>query len=264
MTPSPFRAAWSDIREGMGMFDLWWTVSYNQIRHRYRRSIIGPFWLTLNMLVLAVTLGLLYGALFKQDLRTHMPFVVVGFLCWSFLSLSVADACNTFIASANVIKNTNIPLSVFMFQDVGRNVLVFAHNATVLVVLYAVWPENLSWGILEFVPAFALILLNTAWIGLLLGMACARYRDIPQAVTSILQMVVFLTPVFWPPEALGERRFVLDFNPFYHALTILRDPLLGRTPPVQSWAVMLALAVGGWLVTLVLFARYRRRIAFAL
>lgn len=255
--------AWADVRRGLGLFELWWTVSSNQIRHRYRRSMIGPFWLTLNMLVLATTLGLLYGALFKQDLRTHMPFVVAGFLCWGFVSLSVNDACNTFIASANVIKNTNIPLSVFVFQDVGRNVLMFAHNATVLLLLYVIWPENLGWHLLLFLPAFALVLINAVWLSLLLGMASARYRDIPQIVTSLMQMVMFLTPIFWPPEAVGERRFVLEFNPFFHVLQVLREPLLGRMPEALSWGVLAALALVGWWLTLTLFARYRDRIAFA-
>lgn len=245
------------------MSDLWWTVSVNQIRHRYRRSIIGPFWLTLNMLVLATTLGLLYGALFKQDIRTHMPFVVAGFLCWGFVSLSVNDACNTFIASSNIIKNTNIPLSVFVFQDIGRNVLVFAHNATVLIILYAIWPENLGWALLAFLPAFVLVLVNAVWVSILVGMASARYRDVPQMVTSLMQVVMFMTPIFWPPDAVGDRQFVLHFNPFFHVLQVLREPLLGRMPPVLSCQVLVVLAVAGWGITLHLFSRYRDRIAFA-
>jgi len=246
------------------MYELWWVTSYSEIQLRYRRSVIGPFWLTLNMLILIGTLGVVYSVLFKQDLRTYIPFLATGFLVWGLISAIITDSCNTFVNSTSIIKNTNLPFSVFVFRDLSKNLLIFLHNASILIPIYLLWPEYLTPWSLIAIPALGLILANGIWVTLLLGIICARYRDVSLMVSNLLQISMFLTPIFWPPSAVGTRVFVLNFNPFYHALTIARMSLLGQPAPLSSWLIMLAITVVGSLLTFGIFSRYRKRIAFAL
>jgi ABC-type polysaccharide/polyol phosphate export permease len=253
-----------DLAKGIAMYELWWTTSYNEIRLRYRRSMIGPFWLTLNMLILIGTLGILYSTLFKQDLRTYIPFVSTGFLVWGLISAIITDSCNTFINSANIIKNTNLPFTLFAFRDISKNAFIFLHNASILIPMYLFWPEYLNLKTLLVIPALGLVLVNGIWVTLLLGIVCARYRDVPLIVTNLLQIAMFLTPIFWPPSAVGPHVYVLGLNPLYHALTLVRSPLLGQSPPISSWVAILAITIAGSMLTLVVFGRYRSRIAFAL
>jgi ABC-type polysaccharide/polyol phosphate export permease len=113
------------------------------------------------------------------------------------------------------------------------------------------------------VPAVALILLNCAWISLLIGIACLRYRDLTPAVASGMQVLMFVTPVFWPPTLLGEKlALVSQLNPLFHLVLILRDPLLGSVPPLASWLWSIGFALAGWLVTLWIYGRYRDRFAY--
>ena len=69
---------------------------------RYRRSLIGPFWLTLSMGIMVGTVGLIYGQLFKVEASSYLPYLTVGLLVWGLISSCISDGCQTFIEFALV------------------------------------------------------------------------------------------------------------------------------------------------------------------
>jgi lipopolysaccharide transport system permease protein len=92
---------------------------------------------------------------------------------------------------------------------------------------------------------------------------CARYRDVEQLVASGLQIALFATPIFFAPEQLGPRfGRLVDYNVFYHAVEIVRGPLLGRAPDVWSWGVTVFVLIAGWTLTLWFYGRFRRRVPY--
>jgi lipopolysaccharide transport system permease protein len=111
-------------------------------------------------------------------------------------------------------------------------------------------------------PAMALWLLDALALATLLGGLCARFRDIPPIVGSLMQMAFFVTPVIWKPELVGAKQWMLPFNPFFSLLEIVRGPLLGEVPGAVVYVSALlwsgVLCAIAWL----LFARVRGRIAF--
>ena len=136
------------------------------------------------------------------------------------------------------------------------------HNAAVFVVVaavFAVWP---GWTGLLALPGLLLLCLNGIWAGLLLGIVSARFRDVPPIVTSVVRICFFVTPIIWMPELLPARTLVLDANPFFHLVEVVRAPLLGQMPGLASWIAVLVMTAAGWLVTFAFFRRYRRRIAY--
>jgi ABC-2 type transport system permease protein/lipopolysaccharide transport system permease protein len=119
-----------------------------------------------------------------------------------------------------------------------------------------------GWPLLFVLPALALVLLNGFWIALLFGLLSARFRDIPMIIASIVQVMLFMTPIFWSADMLPGRTALLDGNPFYHFVTILRSPLLGQVPPLENWMAAIAITVVGWLLALLFYTAYRWRLAF--
>ena len=85
-----------------------------------------------------------------------------------------------------------------------------------------------------------------------------------QIVSSIIQISMLITPIFWPPDSLvGSRRlFFVETNPLYHMIDLVRGPLLGQVPGVISYVVVLLITVGGWVLTYRVFTRFRKRIAY--
>ena len=144
-----------------------------------------------------------------------------------------------------------------------RRRVVFPPAASALLALSGGFAALITVGTaLLVLPGLVLVAANAVWVGLLLGMVCARFRDVPQIVTSLLRPVFFLTPIIWKPELLGKRMGFVDMNPFFHFIELVRAPLLGQVPAPLTWTVVLAITAGGWLVTFLFFRRFRSRIPY--
>jgi lipopolysaccharide transport system permease protein len=258
-----FRAAARDLADAFLLWRLCSTLAWLDIKLRYRGSILGPFWLTLSTAVMAAAMGSLYAGLFKMQIRDYLPFLVLSLVLWNFLATLVADGSVVYTISEGMIRQVRMPFTLYAARIVVRNVLVLAHTVVVVVAVFAifgVWPG--AAGLLA-VPGFALWLADAFALCLLLGALCARFRDIPPIVSSVVQIAFFVTPVIWRPELVGPaRRWILPINPFFSILEMVRAPLLGHVPLAidfaSAFAYSLVLCIGTWL----LFVRVRGRIAF--
>lgn len=259
-----FRQALRDVLAGARMRHLWMHMAITDITMHYRRSFIGPFWVTLQMAVMVGALALLYSALFHQDISTFLPYVAAGILAWSSISSMVNEGCQTFIRNSHLILHTNLPLPIFTFRDVARNGIIFVHNLAGILLIYMYAPENLTENVLLLLPGTVLLFLNGLWLSLVLGMISTRYRDMPQMVASLVQVAMFVTPVFWPISAIGERHIAVDGNVFYHFIEVVRAPILGNVPTILNYEVVLGTTLAGWLIALITYARYRSRVVFSL
>lgn len=254
--------AWDDLRDGALRWRLWSRLGWHDIRKRYRRSVLGPFWLTLSMAVMVGSLGLIYGTLFRLDLEGYLPFLAVGLATWTLIASFLNEGCISFIELEPLIKNVRIPMSVHILRALWRNLIIYGHNIVIFAVValvFGIWPG--AAGLLA-VAGLALLLVNAGWIMLLLGMICTRFRDVPPIIGSVIQLLFFVTPVMWKPELLGDRRYLMVLNPFYHLLEVIRAPLLGHAPGWESWVAGLLFAAAGWAFTFACFARFRKRIAY--
>jgi len=145
---------------------------------------------------------------------------------------------------------------------VYRNLIVMAHSVVVIPLVLLIFRVHVGWNVVAAVPAVALLALNGAWLSLLLGMLSARYRDIPPIVAAFVQVIFFITPIFWPPEAVGHWGWLLLLNPLFAAVDVIRAPLIGRELAPHSWLILLIVTAMGWAITFALFARFRPRIAY--
>lgn len=260
--PSAWTLALRDLREGFTNARIWRTLALSEIRQRYKRSALGPFWLTISMGALIGGMGPLYGRLFGQDVSSYFPFLALGFIVWQLMASLITDAGQVFIAAEQYIKQIRMPFTVHVLQMIFRNLIVFGHNFVIAIVVLAWFPPSRIGPMLMALPGLFFILLNGVWIGLLLGLVCARYRDIPPIVSSIVQLAFFLTPVLWRKEMLGKQQWAADFNPLYHMIEVVRAPLLGEVVAGRSWLVVAGITIAGFAIALPFFARYRARIAY--
>jgi ABC-2 type transport system permease protein/lipopolysaccharide transport system permease protein len=256
------RLAVADLVGGLRRAPLWLVMGSQEIRQRYRRSRIGPFWITLSMGVTVAALGVLYGALFQQPLHDYLPYLASGFVVWGLIAGLITDGSKAFIDSEGLIRQLSAPLSIYVYRELWSNLLVFVHNLLVYVVVVLIFQNIPGPVVLLAIPGAAMLLLNGAWLGLLLGLISARFRDVPQILASIVQVMFFMTPILWKAEMLPERALLLDGNPLYHLLEIVRAPLLGSLPSADSWLFVTALALSGWAVALLGYTVYRWRIAY--
>lgn len=258
--PSAIRS----IFAGIGQSSLAAILGWQDIKQRYRRSKVGPFWLTISMGVLIASVGIVFGQIFNSPMKEYLPFLAAGIIFWAFISAVINDGCLGFVAAEGMIKQLPIPLFVHIVRIVWRNVLILLHNLVILPVVMLVLGVPITLHIFLALPGIVLVLINLTWIALLLGVVCTRFRDMPNIIASILQVAFYLTPIIWMPNLLPERAgtMLLDINPLYHLLEIIRLPFLGQLPNSISWLFALGMAVVGWTITLKVFGRYQHRIAY--
>jgi len=257
-----FARAALDLRQGILSVHIWPTLAWQEIRQRYRRSVLGPFWLTISIGVMIAGMGPLYSRLFGQATASYFPHLAVSFVVWMLIASLINEACTAFITAEGLIKEGHMPLSVHVMRVVWKNVIIFGHHALILIVVFIAYPPPINASLLLVPVAVLAIALNAIWAGLFLGMLCARFRDIPLIIQSIVQVMFFLTPVLWRPESLGRHVWAAQWNPLNHLLEIVRGPLVDGRIAVHSWIAVLAMMVAGFALVIPVFARFRARIAY--
>lgn len=259
---SPRAKALADLTLGIRLWRIWSKLGWNDILQRYRRSMLGPFWLTASMGVMVLALGVVYSRIFKTDLNEFLPFLSVGLLFWGFISSVLTESGSLFIGNESYIKQIRLPYWIYVFRYVWSKLIILAHNFVIyfgIIIYFKIWPGV---AVLYFIPAFLLILLNALFTSLWIGMASARFRDIPQIIGSVVQIIFFVTPIMWKPHFVGVDSALLRYNPFYYLIEVVRQPLLGEIPSMKMFAVVVAMTVVNGLIATAFFVRFRSRIAY--
>ncbi len=234
----------------------------SDLRARYKRSVLGPFWLTLSTAAGSAGLGFIWSQLMHVDPHQFVPSMTAGLILWQFLSQPITEATTVFARQGSMIKNLNLPISIHPVQLILRHLINLAHNIPVFFVVAIALGFPFTINLLFAIPALLIVAANIFWIALLFSILGARYRDLEYLVVSIMPLLMFVSPVFYRPNYLPFSQSVMWFNPFSHLIEIVRYPLLGSVPPTFVIVTNLCMLVVGGTATVWLFNNKRTRIPF--
>ncbi|ACJ20710.1 ABC transporter permease [Coxiella burnetii] len=254
-----------DYFKGFKKWNLWLYMAYAEIRRRYKRTLIGPFWATLSIAIFIGSMGFLLATLWHREIRSYLPFFASSYVVWIFFSTTLSESCTTFIANESYMKQIALPYSFYAFLVVSRNVMVFFHHFVVFLTVALIFHLHITHNTWLVIPGFALLILNCSWIATALGLVCARVRDIQQIVTSILQIAMFITPIFWSESQLGHGKIallIINLNPIYHFISVVRYPLMGEPASLVSWMANILILVVGWTFTMVYLGRNYNKLIY--
>jgi lipopolysaccharide transport system permease protein len=253
----------ADIRAGLNAWRLWTLFGYNDVKMKYRRSTLGPFWASLSMGAQVFVTGFVMAYLFHMTLQRYLPYICIGLIIWNFLTTIIAEGATAFITSSELILQVKRPLFVYLLQVVWRNLIVGAHTIVVFFVIALLFQLYPGPTYLLAIPGLVLFVLNCVWVAGVVAILSTRFRDIPLIVTNAFMALFWLTPVVYELNQMsGHIRTLISYNPLYHIVEVFRGPLLLTVPSAENWLVATATAILGWLVLLLLFARTRKRIPF--
>ncbi len=258
------KVALEDIADALIKYRIALIFGWQDVAQRYRRSRVGAFWLTLNMAVFIGALGTIFGMLFQSEMREYLPHVCAGVIMWSFITSCLSEGCTTFSGSDGIILQVKMPLFTHVLRTLWRNIIIFFHNIVIFPILIIILGYNWSINSILAVPGFILVCLNVTWIVLVLAIVCARFRDMTQVVTNVLQILFYATPIMWMVKVLPEHasKAFIAYNPFYHYIELVRAPLFGHAPAINSWVIALGTCVLGWGFAVAFFGKYRWRVAY--
>jgi homopolymeric O-antigen transport system permease protein len=256
-------AAVDDVVAGLGAWRFWTMLGWSDIRQRYRRSVLGPFWITLSMALMIGALSAIYGAIFQMPIAQYLPYLAAGLMTWLFVSTTINEGTTAFISAEGIIKQSSIPLTIYIYRVVWRNVLVLLHNLVVLVIIFPFVRPLSALDPLALACGLVLVMANLAVASLLLAALSTRYRDLPPIIASLTQVMFYVTPILYEPSQLPPKMQVIaHLNPFYHLIDVLRRPLTGEAPEAMSYVVSLGMLFSVGFVAFLFFRRFRGRIAY--
>lgn len=262
------RKSWSDIINFeifsgiFYLYNIWVTLGWLDIKQRYRRSTIGPFWLTISTLIMVAALGLVYSVLFKQSLNDYLPYLAVGLIVWTFVSTLILESCEVFTSAETMIKQVRLPFTVHVMRMVWRNVIIFLHNSVVLFAVLLFFVNSWNFSLVTIPFAVLIIVINGLSTGIILGVVCTRFRDVSPIVTNVIQLTFFITPIFWKPESLVSRAWLIKYNPIHHFIDLIRMPILYGEVPLLSWSVTFMITVTLMISAMFVLKYFKHRIAY--
>lgn len=251
-----------EVFSGFAAWRVWTILGWDDIRQRYRRSFLGPFWITLSMGVFIMILGVIYSRLFRTDIKTYIPYLAAGLTLWGFISTSMNESCLAFLEGTRIIKQLKLPYSVYVLRIVYRNFIILLHTIVIFIPVAIYFRIAPTWATFLVIPGIALVCINVVWLTTVLAVCSTRYRDLQPVIATCVQIMMFITPIMWPLSSLNDAEFVAEVNPLYHLIEIVRAPMLGMSPEPLSWLVSCGTAIAGSILAIALLANKSRRIVF--
>lgn len=261
------RAAFRDVVRSASLWHIWVRLGLQDVRHKFRRSTVGPAWIFLNLGVLIGAIGIIYGRLLGQDLHQFIPYLTAGLIIWGYLTTSITEGAHAFVNSEGYIKQISLPLYVYLFRCFVSVGLTAAISFSVFIIVALGYRIPIGLGTLWALPGLLILMATSLVLICILAHLHARFRDIAPMASVAMQMAFYVTPVMFPGELLRGHHlgWVVDFNPLYHLVEIVRRPLTAAQPAAAtSYAAAVVVFVALAATAAGIIAYYRRRIVFVL
>ncbi len=260
--PSPGSALAWDLRRSLALTPYWMKLAYGQVRGKYHRLALGLLWHPLGFALVVSLISYVFGALFGRETYFFLPYLAAGFAVWGFVTGCITGGVTAFTSNQRHILSRKTPLAMFAWKAVGVAAIGFLLEIPFFFIACAYVGRPVEPVALMTLPGAALLLWNGLWVSLFFGVAVTRFRDLGELTQSALRVLFLVTPIIWSIDINPRIANVSQWNPFYHVVELIRAPLLGSMPSLDSYLIVGGIALAGTVLTLPLFAMSIRRIPY--
>jgi hypothetical protein len=242
---------------------IWFFMAHQETVAKYRRTTLGPWWITLGTGIGLCAMGFIWGAVFKMDIHELFPYLTSGFIFWSFISSTLIESGEVFARASITLRSVKLQLLIFIFASVLKNLYVLGHNIIIFLLVLVIFQLKISFITFLFIPGFLLLVLTSFFVTVILSILGARFRDLSYMISSLMTFIFLLTPVMWNSGVLSGRSLYLAYlNPITHYLAIVRDPLLNKVPDSISYLSAVGISIFLFLLASFLYKKFEKRIIF--
>lgn len=257
-----FINAYEDIKDSFRKGEYIWVVIVHNLKQTYTRTKLGLFWIPLNKIIFGVCLGGLYGALFQQDIKTYLPYVLIGIISWQFIAASISTGMRTFTNYAGILKYFGFPKFVFLLQVQLQNLLEYLLLIPVVVVTALIVAQPSLVNLVYFFFGLLIVVINVFWVASLLSIFTLYFRDVEQLVDTAMRLLFLVTPIIWKVETLQGRAAFLELNPFYHLVQFIRAPILSEEVDLNVYIAFLLIGLFGNILFFLVFSFFRSKLVY--
>lgn len=244
-------------------------LAQRDLKARYKRSFLGWLWSLINpattLAIYTVVFGIFLGAVApvagNGELQNFALYLFCGLVVWNFFSGTVNISIQSFASAGGLLTRTYFPPECPMLAGLATVALQAAIELGILLSIMAV-VGNISWTALVVLPVFFLLGCVSFGVGLLLGLANIRYRDVNYLVGIGLQVLFYLTPIVYALDNIPKTfQIIIRCNPLTAFVNAVRQGVYNlQLPTATNWVVMGVSAVVSLVVGWVVFGRYAPRV----
>lgn len=247
---------------------FWTHLSLSDLRSRWRRSFFGILWTILQPLGMTLLIAIVFGRIFNVEIREYAPYILSGMIVWEFMTGTALGGALAFVQADAYIKQYQHPLAIYTLRTVLTNVIAFSVASLSLVIWVLVaMPQNFGWSWLAALSIFPVLALIAWPMATFLAYIATRFRDLPHAMGLMLQAIWFVSPIYFEAKVFRDAglHWLVDYNPIYHFLELVRAPLLqGEWPTSQNYLVSALTILVLTALALVLGMRAEKKVIFYL
>ena len=242
----------------------WFYLAYMDVLLRYKRTLLGPWWITMGIGIIILTLSSIWPIILSTDLSFFVPYFTIGYIIWHWIQTTLLESSSTFIEFEGLVKQIKLPISSYLLRISTRNFIIFLHNLVLIAIALFYFKKNVDFDALFYqsLPSLLLIFISINSIGNILAILSIRYRDLVNIVGFSLQLIFFLTPIIWHSSIIDKGLFLIEMNIIYHWIELLRQPLLGLEVPSNSFIIVLSFTIFSFILSSFVIGKYRSKIIF--
>jgi lipopolysaccharide transport system permease protein len=250
----------NDILSGFANSRAWTSLAWDDLAARYRRTVLGPFWITISHALIIGGLAFWSSNVLKQDMASQLVYIAAGLTVWNIIASALSDASNLFIRASGLMTSYDLPTSIHVYRFTVGQFMAFWHNVIVYVVAIMITKSSTGIVLLLAIPGMMLVLISILGWAFALGCIGARFRDVGPLVSSLVGALLIFTPIFWRRTDISSAKWIADFNPFFHLLETVRQPMLGNAPETIHWIVSSGFAAISIIFGAITFIFMRRKL----
>ncbi|MBI5248902.1 MAG: ABC transporter permease [Desulfomonile tiedjei] len=248
-----FRVAWR-YRQ------LTWQLARRNIINRYRGSYLGFLWPFLTPLLMLVVYTFVFSVMFKMKWGgaiegSHVDFALTmlcGLIPFSVFAEVVTGAPGLIMQHPSYVKKIVFPLEILPVSMLLASLAHAGFSMVILLLGLSVLVQIPGWALIYLPVVLVPLVLLTLGLGWFFSALGVFVRDMGQAVAIIANVLFFLTPIFYPIQAVPEEyRYILEISPLSAIVDSLRCVVLWNKPPPWEWlayaaAISLIIYAGGY------------------
>lgn len=243
---------------------LGWLLGVEDVRESFRRSALGPIWISLTLALQVTVISLIFTVVLGHPLDEYVPYLAIGLSTWHFIQNSLVESGFALIQSRELVLEFNVSRISLAIRVVAKNLIFFGFHSALIWISLLVFGFGIGAEIFLFVLGVGTVALSISWVAVLLSFANARFRDIAPILQSLLTVSFYATPIIWVEGSfvdLGLER-LLQLNPFALYIGLVREPLLANEFPFFQFMIASASALLGWAIAVQIDKKFRYQSVF--
>jgi ABC-type polysaccharide/polyol phosphate export permease len=245
---------------------IWFYLAWVDTINQYRRTVFGPFWILLSLIIFSVAMGTVYSGLFDIAFKQYITYITTGMIGWNWANAILIGTGTIYTANASLLNDYPTNKAYLLWSSVTTQLIIFLHQLPLVIFFFAMGLTPFNHNILYLIPSLIIVFAINLGAGAILAIVVNRYRDLNRILGSLTIIIMLTTPIFWMPNMVGEgaRSLAYLLNPFYYIVEIIRDPLLGKAPNPFNYTVASLMALGLLITGSVIHKKYSPFVVFRL